>query len=130
MTFQEALNSVFSNYANFSGRARRSEYWYFTLFNIIVSMVLSALMRLTAGSAMFNLFRIIEVVYSLAVIIPGLAVSWRRLHDTGRSGAWYLLILVPIVGAIVLLVWFCKDSQPGVNEYGPCPKDIDQYSSY
>lgn len=130
MTFQEAINSVFSNYANFSGRARRSEYWYFTLFNIIVSTVLSVLMRLTAGSAMFNLFRIIEVVYSLAVIIPGLAVSWRRLHDTGRSGAWYLLILVPIVGAIVLLVWFCKDSQPGVNEYGPCPKDIDQYSSY
>jgi uncharacterized membrane protein YhaH (DUF805 family) len=130
MTFQEAINSVFSNYANFSGRARRSEYWYFTLFNIIVSTVLSVLMRLTAGSAMFNLFRIIEVVYSLAVIIPGLAVAWRRLHDTGRSGAWYLLILVPIVGAIVLLVWFCKDSQPGVNEYGPCPKDIDQYSSY
>ena len=130
MTFQEAINSVFSNYANFSGRARRSEYWYFTLFNIIVSMVLSALMRLTAGSAMFNIFRIIEVVYSLAVIIPGLAVAWRRLHDTGRSGAWYLLILVPFVGVIVLLVWFCKDSQPGVNEYGPCPKDFDQYSSY
>ncbi len=130
MTFQEAINSVFSNYANFSGRARRSEYWYFTLFNIIVSMVLSALMRLTAGSAMFNIFRIIEVVYSLAVLIPGLAVAWRRLHDIGRSGAWYLLMLVPFVGVIVLLVWFCKDSQPGVNEYGPCPKDFDQYSSY
>ena len=130
MTFQEAINSVFSNYANFSGRARRSEYWYFTLFNIIVSTILSVLMRLTAGSAMFNLFRIIEVVYSLAVIIPGLAVAWRRLHDIGRSGAWYLLMLVPFVGVIVLLVWFCKDSQPGVNEYGPCPKDFDQYSSY
>ena len=130
MTFQEAISSAFSNYANFSGRARTSEYWYFCLFNIIVSMVLSALMRLTAGSAMFNIFRIIEVVYSLAVLIPGLAVAWRRLHDIGRSGAWYLLMLVPFVGVIVLLVWFCKDSQPGVNEYGPCPKDFDQYSSY
>ena len=102
----------------------------YIVFNIIVSMVLSALMRLTAGSAMFNIFRIIEVVYSLAVLIPGLAVAWRRLHDIGRSGAWYLLMLVPFVGVIVLLVWFCKDSQPGVNEYGPCPKDFDQYSSY
>ncbi len=130
MTFQEAINSVFSNYANFSGRARRSEYWYFTLFNLIVSMVLSVLMRLTSGSAMFNIFRIIEIVYSLAVFIPGLAVSWRRLHDIGRSGAWYLLIFVPIVGVIVLIIWFCKDSQPDVNQYGPCPKDFGQYSSY
>ena len=130
MTFQEAINSVFSNYANFNGRARRSEYWYFTLFNLIVSMVLSVLMRLTAGSVIFNLFRIIEVVFSLAILIPGLAVAWRRLHDTGRSGAWYLLILIPIVGAIILIVWFCQDSQPGVNEYGPSPKDFDQYSSY
>ena len=126
MSFQEAISSVFSNYANFSGRARRSEYWYFCLFNIIVSMILSLLMKLTAGSVMFNLFRIADVVYSLAVLIPGLAVAWRRLHDIGRSGAWYLLLLVPIVGVIVLIVWFCKDSQPGVNQYGPCPKDIIQ----
>ena len=126
MTFQEAIRSVFSNYSNFSGRARRSEYWYFCLFNIIVSMILSLLMKLTAGSVMFNLFRIADVVYSLAVLIPGLAVAWRRLHDIGRSGAWYLLLLVPIVGVIVLIVWFCKDSQPGVNQYGPCPKDIIQ----
>lgn len=126
MSFQEAISSVFSNYANFSGRARRSEYWYFCLFNIIVSMILSLLMKLTAGSVMFNLFRIADVVYSLAVLIPGLAVAWRRLHDIGRSGAWYLLLLVPIVGVIVLIVWFCKDSQPGVNQYGPCPKDFIQ----
>ena len=130
MTFQEAISSVFSNYANFSGRARRSEYWYFCLFNIIVSMILSLLMKLTAGSVMFNLFRIADVVYSLAVLIPGLAVAWRRLHDIGRSGAWYLLLLVPIVGVIVLIVWFCKDSQPGVNQYGPCPKDFIQSGGY
>ena len=130
MTFQEAINSVFSNYANFNGRARRSEYWYFTLFNLIVSMVLSVLMRLTAGSVIFNLFRIIEVVFSLAILIPGLAVAWRRLHDTGRSGAWYLLIFVPIIGVIFLIVWFCQDSQPDTNQYGPCPKDFIQSNGY
>lgn len=124
MTFKEAVYNVFSNYTNFSGRARRSEYWYFTLFNIIVSMVLSLLMRLTAGSFMFGLFRLVEVVFSLAVLIPGLAVVWRRLHDIGRSGAWYLLILVPFVGVIILIVWLCRDSQPDANQYGPCPKDF------
>lgn len=124
MTFKEAVYNVFSNYTNFSGRARRSEYWYFTLFNIIVSMVLSLLMRLTAGSFMFGLFRLVEVVFSLAVLIPGLAVAWRRLHDIGRSGAWYLLILVPFVGVIILIVWLCRDSQPDANQYGPCPKDF------
>ena len=87
-------------------------------------------MRLTTGSAMFNLFRIIEIVYSLAILIPGLAVAWRRLHDTGRSGAWYLLILVPIIGAIFLIVWFCQDSQPDTNQYGPCPKDFIQSNGY
>ena len=128
--FMEAVKLFFIRYADFKGRSRRSEYWYFTLFNLIVSMVLSVLMRLTSGSVMFNLFRIVEIVYSLAVLIPGLAVAWRRLHDIGRSGAWYLLIFVPIVGVIVLILWFCKDSQPDVNQYGPCPKDFGQYSSY
>lgn len=124
MSFKEAVSSVFSNYANFNGRARRSEYWYFMLFNVIISFVLSILMSLTAGSALSNVFRIIQSLYMLAVFIPGLAVVWRRLHDIGRSGAWYLIILVPLVGVILLLVWLCKDSQPDANEYGPCPKEF------
>ena len=124
MSFKEAVSSVFSNYANFNGRARRSEYWYFVLFNLIVSAVLSILHNLTAGSFLGNIFTAAQYVYSLAVLVPGLAVAWRRLHDTGRSGAWYLIGLVPLVGAILLIVWCCQDSQPEANQYGPCPKDF------
>ncbi len=130
MSFTEAVTSVFSNYANFSGRARRSEYWYFTLFNLIVSAVLGILLNLTAGSFLGNIVRATEIVYSLAVLVPSLAVVWRRLHDIGKSGAWYFIGLVPIVGFILLLVWFCKDSQPEVNQYGPCPKDFIRPTIY
>ena len=111
MTFIEAVKHVLTNYAKFSGRARRSEYWYFFLFNFVVSLILGYILPAVSS------------VYSLAVLIPTLAVSWRRLHDIGKAGGWYFICLVPIVGWILLLVWLCKDSQPGENQYGPNPKD-------
>jgi uncharacterized membrane protein YhaH (DUF805 family) len=120
MSFMEAVKSVFSQYAGFSGRARRSEYWYFTLFNFIVTGVFSVLSSVT-GSTIFS---VLSGLFSLAVLIPGIAVCIRRLHDIGKSG-WYLLfVLIPLVGAIILIVWYCKDSMPGENQYGPNPKEV------
>ena len=117
MTFTQAIQSVFSQYATFSGRARRSEYWFFVLFNYVISAALGFLGRYMV------LFSILSGLYSLAVLIPSLAVTWRRLHDIGKGGGWYFFILVPLVGWIFLLVWLCRDSQPGQNAYGPNPKE-------
>ena len=117
MSFTEAVKSVFSQYAKAGGRARRSEYWYFVLFNFIVSFVLGIIVYITDLS-------IISSIYSLAVLLPGICVAIRRLHDIGKSGWWYLLILIPIVGSIILIVWECKDSEPGENQYGPNPKGV------
>ncbi len=110
MNFSQALQHVFRNYANFSGRARRSEYWYFALLNAIVSVFL------------YTPLAPVSMLYSLAVLVPTLAVGARRLHDTGRSGAYLFLMLVPLVGEILLIVWFAQDSAPGANRYGPNPK--------
>ena len=120
MGFGEAIQSVFGKYATFSGRARRSEYWYFFLFNAIINIVLNTLY----GATNSTIFTALIGLYSLVALVPGFAVSWRRLHDIGRSGAYYLFILIPLVGAIILLVWMCKDSQPGINQYGPNPKGM------
>ncbi len=108
-------------YAVFEGRARRSEYWYFTLFNLLISIFLGIIDGFLFDSQGFGLLR---GVYSLAVFIPGLAVSVRRLHDTNRSGWWLLLGLVPIVGWIALIVFMVQDSQTGENEYGQNPKGL------
>ena len=116
MTFSEAIQHVFNNYANFDGRARRSEYWYFTLFNIIINSILGALAQ------RFSAFGILASLYSLAVLIPGIAVCTRRLHDTNRSGWFQLLVLIPLVGSIILIIWLAQDSQTGTNQYGPSPK--------
>lgn len=124
MSFGEALSTVYTQkYATFSGRARRSEYWWAYLGNLIVAMVLNVLVTVTHSSAL----QIVLYVFALAVLIPGLAVTVRRLHDTGRSGWWILIGLVPFVGAIVLLVFLVGDSQAGPNAYGPPVKNIDAY---
>jgi len=99
---------VLQNYANFNGRARRSEYWYFVLFNFLISIVLGFI-----GGAIG--FELIGTLYSLAVLLPSLAVAVRRMHDVGKSG-WF--ILIPIYNLILA----CTDSQAGDNEYGPNPK--------
>ena len=119
MTFVEAIQSVLSNYANFSGRARRSEYWYFVLLSVIVSAVLGVLAQIPFLGMVATL---LSGVWSLAIIVPSLALGWRRLHDIGKSGIWFLIVLVPLVGEILLFIWMCKDSQPGENQYGPNPK--------
>ena len=115
--------SVLRNYAGFSGRARRSEYWYFALFNLIfalAAMLIDNLLGLTIENQGVGP---VYILYGLAVLIPGLAVAVRRLHDTGKSG-WFMLIgIIPLIGAIWLIVVLCKDSEPGTNKYGPNPKE-------
>src|SRR5512139_3311951 len=111
---------VLKKYTEFTGRARRKEYWMFVLFNIIISVVLSIIDRVIGNPEMG--LGILGTLYALAVLLPSLAVGVRRLHDTGRSGWWLLIGLVPVVGAVVLLVFFVLDSEYD-NQYGPYPKD-------
>lgn len=114
---------VLKKYAVFSGRARRKEYWYFFLFNIIISIVLAAIDGATGSFSAEAGMGLLGGIYTLAVLIPGIAVSVRRLHDTERSGWWLLIGLVPLIGAIVLLVFMVQDSKPGQNQYGANPKE-------
>ncbi len=116
---------VLKNYATFSGRARRTEYWMFALINLIVTAVLYGLGTAFKGGALGGLFTTLYVIYGIAVIIPGLAVFFRRMHDTGRSGWWWLLAFIPIVGAIVLIVFAATEGTQGPNEYGADPKAIE-----
>lgn len=115
---------VLKNYAGFSGRARRKEYWYFVLFNTIISIVLAFFDGITGTFSEATGMGLLSGIYALAVLIPSLAVSVRRLHDTDRSGWWLLIALVPLIGAIVLLVFLVLDSNPGQNQYGANPKDV------
>ena len=125
MSFSDAVKSVFSKYAEFSGRARRSEYWYFVLFNGLVGFAIGFVGGIILGERLTN---IVSTLYSLAVLVPSLAVGVRRLHDTGRSAWRYLFLLIPFVGWIILVVFLAQDSQPGVNVYGPNPKETSVYS--
>jgi uncharacterized membrane protein YhaH (DUF805 family) len=113
---------VLQKYAVFGGRARRKEYWYFFLFNIIVTIVLAIIDALTGSFKAGAGIGLLGGLYSLAVIIPSLAVTVRRLHDTDRSGWWLLISLIPLIGAIVLLIFVVQDSSPGENKYGQNPK--------
>src|ERR687893_2971680 len=110
-------------YAVFSGRSRRKEYWYFVLFSVIVSLVLSAIDALLGISSSTNV-GLLGGIYGLAIIVPSIAVSVRRLHDIDRTGWWILINLVPIVGSIVLLVFYVLDGTPGQNRFGPNPKCV------
>ena len=119
MSFADAVRICLSKYVDFSGRARRSEYWWFTLFNVLVGIVAS-IIDAVIGTR-WGSFGLIEALTSLALLLPGLAVGVRRLHDTSRSGWWILIGIIPIVGWIVLLVFYVQDSHPD-NKYGPSPK--------
>lgn len=135
---------VLRKYAVFSGRSRRREYWFFALFNLIVSLVLGLLDNLL-GTPMVPLadfavppgmtgpggaavpedvfaVGLLSLLYGLAVFVPGIAVTVRRLHDVGRSGWWLLLVFIPVIGGVVLFVFTLIDSEPGENRYGPNPK--------
>ena len=111
--------AVLKKYADFTGRARRKEYWMFFLFNCIISGVLSSLGNIGGFGLIFAIF---SGIYSLAVLCPGLAVTVRRLHDVGRPGIHILYALIPLVGAILLLIWTATEGTPENNEYGPNPK--------
>ena len=108
----------------FDGRAQRAEYWYFVLFNTIISILLSILgkaigvFNMTIGTV-GNEINILSIIYSLAVLVPGLAVAVRRLHDVGKSGWMVLINLIPLIGQIWILVLMMRDSTPGDNKYGP-----------
>lgn len=125
---------VLKQYVDFGGRARRTEYWMFTLFNVIISIVLGLVDGLVLGSGSFatasgagsvgfsaNL-GLLGSIYALAVLLPSLAVAVRRLHDTDRSGWWILIGLIPLVGGIVLLVFFVMEGTRGPNRHGADPK--------
>ena len=141
MAFGEAIRSVFSQYATFSGRARRSEFWWFYLFMVIVNSILGSLVgvaQLTAGSStqvvdgvtitspvwspFLTLTVIIASVWWLATLLPTLAVQVRRLHDTDRTGWWWWLIILCCVGPIILIVFWVMEGTRGPNRYGADPR--------
>ncbi|WP_431127408.1 DUF805 domain-containing protein [Flagellimonas flava] len=113
---------VLKQYADFKGRARRSEYWMFTLFNIIFSGIAVSLDN-AIGLAQMGVGPIYGL-YALAMLIPGLAVAVRRLHDVGKKGAMLFVVLIPVIGSLWLLFLLVKDSDPNENAYGANPKLI------
>jgi uncharacterized membrane protein YhaH (DUF805 family) len=119
--------TALKKYAVFEGRARRREYWFFQLFNtsffiaLLVVDSMTGMMRPHVGMAHGG-FGLLSGLYGLATFLPGLGVMVRRLHDTGRSGWWVLIAIVPFIGGIILLIFLLLDSQPGANQYGPNPK--------
>ena len=129
--------SVLKNYANFTGRARRSEYWYFILFNFIFSiaaLLIDYMLGSTINVEQSNGYSYtgihlgyINILYGLAVFIPGLAVLVRRLHDVGKSGWFFFICLIPLIGPIWLLILMFTDSKVGINQYGPNPKGIGNH---
>ncbi|MBJ2187128.1 MAG: DUF805 domain-containing protein [Muribaculaceae bacterium] len=116
-TFEEAVRSALQqHYCDFSGRASRSDYWWFVLFGFI----LGAITGVIAGFSE-TLGGILNVIVGLGLLLPSLGLAVRRLHDTGRSGWWIFISLIPLVGQILLLVWLCQESQMTPNQYGPTP---------
>lgn len=107
---------ILNNYCNFEGRASRPEYWWFFLFNFVVGLILSLLGQLG------TIFVILSYIYSLAVLLPGLGVCIRRLHDINKSGWAILIAFVPVVGAIILIYWLAKAGDLTENQYGPVPQ--------
>jgi uncharacterized membrane protein YhaH (DUF805 family) len=117
MDFMTSVKSCFSKYATFSGRAIRSEFWWFALFTLIASLVMEVVDMLIFGTPM-GAVKPLGTIFSLLVLLPSLAVGARRLHDIGKSGWWQLLWLVPIIGWIILIYWFTQKSHEGENKYG------------
>ncbi len=115
--FGEAvMNNITRNYCKFSGRASRSEFWWFMLFEVIVYAIVGCL-----GAFNQTFYNVLTSLVSLGFILPSLGLAVRRLHDINKSGWFVLLGLIPLVGAIILLVWYCKPSDPEANQYGPVP---------
>jgi uncharacterized membrane protein YhaH (DUF805 family) len=113
---------VLKKYAVFHGRARRKEYWFFGLWNILITMALAVVDEIIGSVSAEADIGLLSGLYTLGVLIPGIAVSVRRLHDTDRTGWWLLIYLIPVIGALVFLVFMVQDGKPGENHYGPNPK--------
>ncbi len=116
---------VLKQYADFNGRARRKEYWMFVLFNILISMGLMLFVGIGAASestTMVVIFYSLYALYSLAVLLPTIAVTVRRLHDINKSGAYFFIVFIPLIGGIWLLVLMATEGTQGENQYGPDPK--------
>lgn len=116
MNFQESVSSVLSKYATFSGRATRSEYWWFSLFLFLVQIVAGLVDR-----ALFDT-GVIAAIVALAFLLPGLAVGARRLHDIDKAGWWMLIVIVPVLGIILYLIWMCTKGSVGENRFGFPPE--------
>lgn len=117
MKFDQSIKSFFSNYATFRGRARRSEFWFAQLF-----LFLAGLSASIVDAAIFDVsidsFGVFYALFALGTFIPALAVTWRRLHDMGKSGGFFFIALIPIIGWILIIVWLVTDSQSEANKYG------------
>ncbi|MDD6567319.1 MAG: DUF805 domain-containing protein [Eubacteriales bacterium] len=114
-SFKDCYIKFWKNYTNFSGRARRSEYWYVVLANILISLV----------TMIPYVGPVIDGLYMIAILVPTLALMVRRLHDLGKDWYYIFFALIPLVGQIIMLVWFCTDSQVGANEFGENPKSVN-----
>ena len=112
MSFPQAIEAGFKNYVNFSGRAVRSEYWFWVLFTGLGQIALTIIGMVIGIS-------VLTVLFALSTLLPGLAVSVRRLHDLDKAGWFLLFVLIPLVGAIILLVWACQEGTRGPNRFGP-----------
>ncbi len=116
MSFADAIKSFFANYVGFAGRARRSEYWFTTLFIFIVNTVISIIFCKNPDT-----IKIVSGIWSLVILLPSIALCIRRMHDINKNGWWILIPLIPVVGWIWWIVLCCKDSEPA-NQWGPNPK--------
>jgi len=124
LSFGEAVNKALAqNYCNFSGRASRSEYWWYALFTMILGVVIGFVLGIFGACS--TAVSVIQGLVSLALLLPGLGLCVRRLHDISKSGWWIFISLVPLLGAILLIIWFCKPSDAGMNQYGPEPNMVD-----
>ena len=127
MGFTEAVKTCLSKYATFRGRATRSEYWWFVLFMALAGIAAIVVDMLIFGYNPANpeSFGVVNLLVSLALVLPSLAALVRRLHDVDRSGWWYFIVFIPIIGFIVLIVFLVKRGTPGTNRYGPDPFGTD-----
>lgn len=116
MTFAQSVTTCFKKYATFSGRAKRSEYWWFVLFSYVGSLVISTVEGAINSSAPGEV-ALLSLAFMLGTFLPSLSVAVRRLHDKGRSGWWWWIWMVPIVGLIILIYWLATEGDPGPNEY-------------
>lgn len=126
LSFPEAVNrAIKDNYCNFNGRASRSEFWWFELFVVILGFIITmanSFLFIATHSTVIGMVLLYGV--NLALLLPSIGLNVRRLHDIGKSGWYIFLSFIPLVGAIILIVWYCKDSQPMPNEYGPVPNVV------